>query len=100
MSKASKAMGLVPFFLSSLLSDWSLSQFFIMLLGGMVFWIPYWLAWYLSDGFEFILHGEWTATQDFYRSMESHFTPARCETWPAAPGFYRGMEPEGFGTYD
>lgn len=77
MSKASKFFGLIPFILSALLSDWHVGQFFAMLLGGMVFWLPYWIAWYLSDGFAFILHGEWRA----------------------GAGFYRGMGSDGFGTY-
>lgn len=77
MSKASKFLGLIPFILSVLLSDWSLGQFFVMLFVGVIFWIPYWLAWYLSDGFAFILYGEWTA----------------------GSGFYRGMGSDGFGTY-
>lgn len=77
MSKASKLLSLVPLIASGLLSDWSLSQFFVMLVGGMFFWIPYWIAWYLSDGFAFIVHGVWTA----------------------GAGFYRGMGADGFGTY-
>lgn len=77
MSKASKLLSLVPLVASGLFSDWTMSQFFAMLFGGMIFWIPYWIAWYLSDGFAAILHGEWTA----------------------GSGFYRGMGPDGFGTY-
>ncbi len=77
MSKVGKLLGLFPFFGAAFLSNWSLSQFFIMLIAGMIFWIPYWIAWYLSDGFAFILHGE----------------------WHAGAGFYRGMGSEGFGTY-
>ena len=36
---------------AALLSGGSLSDFFAMLLGGCIWWGPFWLAYWLSDGF-------------------------------------------------
>jgi len=46
------ALGLAPIGAAVLLSDFTLRSFAVMMFGGMIVWIPYWLAWWLSDGFE------------------------------------------------
>ncbi len=46
------ALGLAPIVAAVLLSDYTLHGFFVMMFGGMLIWIPYWLAWWLSDGFK------------------------------------------------
>lgn len=40
-----------PSFLSALLSGGVLSDFLVWQVGGLIFWIPYWLACWLSDEF-------------------------------------------------
>jgi len=52
MSKKRRLLGLLPIPLAWLLSDGTFIQFFHLMVGGSVFWIPYWLAWWLSDGFD------------------------------------------------
>ena len=51
ITRTGKLLALAPVAASFLLSDKTLASFGVMLVGGMVFWIPYWLAWWLSDGF-------------------------------------------------
>ncbi|MBO0501499.1 hypothetical protein J1C51_22265 [Chromobacterium haemolyticum] len=51
ISRPRKLLGLVPFAAAWLLSDKTASSFLVMLVGGLVIWVPYWLAWWLSDGF-------------------------------------------------
>jgi hypothetical protein len=52
MSKKRRLLGLLPIPLAWLLSDGTFSQFIALMIGGLVFWVPYWLAWWLSDGFD------------------------------------------------
>lgn len=51
MSRPRKLLALVPVVAAFLFSDKTLASFGVMLVGGMILWIPYWLAWWLSDGF-------------------------------------------------
>lgn len=51
ITRTGKLLALVPVAASFLLSDNTLASFGVMLGGGMVFWIPYWLAWWFGDGF-------------------------------------------------
>lgn len=51
ITRTGKLLALVPVVASFLLSDKTLASFGVMLGGGMILWIPYWLAWWLSDGF-------------------------------------------------
>jgi hypothetical protein len=46
------ALGLAPIAAAVLLCDFTLRSFAAMMFGGMIVWTPYWLAWWLSDGFE------------------------------------------------
>jgi hypothetical protein len=39
------ASGLAPIAAAALLSDFTLRSFAAMLFGGMIVWIPFWLAW-------------------------------------------------------
>ena len=45
------AMGLLPLVGAFLLSDKTTYGFAVMMVGGSFLWIPYWLAWWLTDGF-------------------------------------------------
>ena len=40
-----------PIPIAFLLSDHTLASFGMMMVGGSIFWIPYWLACWLSEGF-------------------------------------------------
>ena len=51
ISRPRKLLGLVPVVAAWVLSDKTASSFLAMLVGGLVVWVPYWLAWWLSDGF-------------------------------------------------
>lgn len=51
ISRPRKLLALAPIAAAWLLSDKTVSSFFVMLVGGLVIWVPYWLAWWLSDGF-------------------------------------------------
>lgn len=51
MSRPRKLLALAPLLAAFLFSDKTLASFSVMLVGGMILWIPYWLAWWLSDGF-------------------------------------------------
>lgn len=51
MTPRRKLLGLVPFAAAWLLSDKNVHDFLVMMVGGLVIWIPYWIAWWLSDGF-------------------------------------------------
>ena len=42
----------VPVVVSALVSRGDPAEFGMLLVGGIYFWIPYWLAWWLSDGFK------------------------------------------------
>ena len=46
MSKKRQLLALLPIPLAWLLSDGTLHQFIALMVGGLVFWIPYWLAWW------------------------------------------------------
>ena len=48
---------------AALLSGGSLGGFFDMLLGGCILWVPYWLAYWLSDGFT--TFGEYSGSPGF-----------------------------------
>lgn len=50
MTPRRKLLGLLPFLAAVLLSG-SDRECLVLLVAGMVFWIPYWLSWWLSDGF-------------------------------------------------
>jgi hypothetical protein len=45
------ALGLLPLVIAFLLSDKTIHGFSIMMVGGSFLWIPYWLAWWLTNGF-------------------------------------------------
>jgi hypothetical protein len=51
ISRPRRLLGLLPVAAAWLLSDATTASFVTMLTGGLVFWVPYWLAWWLSDGF-------------------------------------------------
>jgi len=61
-----------------------------MLVGGMIFWIPYWLAWWLSDGFNIVLR---PYQADYWEQDRAH---QRALNEPGM-GFRTG--PEGYGLY-
>jgi len=42
----------LPIGMSFVLGHGSPADFGVTLIGGLFLWIPYWLAWWLSDGFE------------------------------------------------
>lgn len=42
----------VPLAIAFLLCDKTLHGYGVMLVGGLFMWIPYWFAWWLSDGFK------------------------------------------------
>lgn len=46
-----KSLAALPVIYSILHSHNTIQGFLVMLFGGMFLWIPYWLAWWLSDGF-------------------------------------------------
>lgn len=46
-----KLFGLVFFVVVWLLFDKIVFSFFVMLVGGFVFWVLYWFVWWFSDGF-------------------------------------------------
>jgi len=48
---------------AAMLSGGSLGGFFDMLLGGCILWVPYWLAYWLSDGFT--TFGEYSGSPGF-----------------------------------
>ena len=51
MNRFQKFLFFAPVFAAFELCDKTLADFFKMMIGGLIFWIPYWLAWWLSDGF-------------------------------------------------
>lgn len=55
---------LAPIGLAFVLSDKTLAGFCVMLIGGLVLWIPYWFAWWLSDGFENTSEWSWANMPD------------------------------------
>ncbi|MGP8438175.1 hypothetical protein ACT2FY_09535 [Paraburkholderia fungorum] len=83
MSRPRKLLGLVPFAAAWLLSDKTASSFFVMLVGGFVFWVPYWLAWWLSDGFSSVSIGSAPFDDD----------PATAYRWGSQGyGYYQGNQ--------
>ena len=55
----------LPLPAAALLSGGSLGGFFDTLLGGCIWWVPYWLAWWLSDGFATVRIGSGPTDDDF-----------------------------------
>lgn len=55
------ALGFLPLLFAFLLSDQTTYGFAAMMVGGSFLWIPYWLAWWLTDGFR-LVHLEETDT--------------------------------------
>lgn len=51
MTQFRKALFFLPLLFAYLLCDNTLKSFIEMSIGGLILWIPYWLAWWLSDGF-------------------------------------------------
>lgn len=51
ISQPRKLLGLLPFVAAFLPSYKNILSFLQMFVGGLVLWVPYWLAWWLSDGF-------------------------------------------------
>ncbi|CAB1371181.1 conserved protein of unknown function (plasmid) [Denitratisoma oestradiolicum] len=62
-----------PIPIAFVLSDHSFSDFIKMLGGGLMFWIPYWLACWLSDGF-------WTFLQRPAAASRWAWTSTRART--------------------
>lgn len=56
MSRSRRLLALAPVVAAFAFSDKTLASFGMMLVGGLIFWIPYWLAWWLSDGFSIFTH--------------------------------------------
>jgi len=51
MSRYRRLAAALPLLFSALMSEGSWHGFVVAAFGGLVFWVPYWLAWWLSDGF-------------------------------------------------
>lgn len=85
MSPTRRFIFLAPLPVAFLLSDKSLPGLAIMLGAGLIFWIPYWLAWWLSDGFSVQIGGDPSVSQQ----------NARLE--PTASGLRAGSQ--GYGLY-
>ena len=65
ISRPRKLLALLPFLVAFWLSDTTVLSFFQMLVGGLVLWVPYWLAWWLSDGFATVRIGSGPMDDDF-----------------------------------
>lgn len=82
--------GLVPFELAFLLCDGTWAAYLRMLVGGLVFWIPYWAGWWLiffiaaRDGWEWAVYTRGFAWSGMTPEPVSHQ--------------YR-MGPQGYGLY-
>ena len=78
MTRFQKLLFFLPVAIAFELCDKSFFDFIKTIIGGFIFWVPYWLAWWLSDGF----------------SMKS----APCSNEDFEDGEYR-YGPDGFGFY-
>ena len=76
---------LLPIPLAYFMSDRTMANFFAMFIGGLVFWIPYWLALWLSDGFK--IHSAW------------YFDESRREKWITVPPLSYRNGPQGMGLF-
>ena len=65
ISRPRKLLALLPILVAFWLSDKTGLSFFQMLVGGLVLWVPYWLAWWLSDGFAIVRVGSAPMDDDF-----------------------------------
>lgn len=51
MNRFRKLLALIPVIIAFLVCDKTWTDFAAMMIGGLILWIPYWLAWWLSNGF-------------------------------------------------
>lgn len=96
ITRTGKLLALVPVAASFLLSDKTMASFGVMLVGGMVLWIPYLLAWWLSDGFS-IFTGPGSYETDgigFHHDSSAHLGDGM---YNQSTGYRTG--PQGFGLY-
>ncbi len=51
MTLFGKFLGFVPVITAFFMCDKTFSNFCIIMMEGMIVWVPYWLAWLLTNGF-------------------------------------------------
>jgi hypothetical protein len=56
--KFQRLLAFLPIPVAYIMSDGTLNNVLVMLISGLVFWIPYWLAWWLSDGFALVYRSD------------------------------------------
>lgn len=99
-----KSLAFLPIAAAFLISDKTLVSFGVMLVSGMFMWIPYWLAWWLSDGFITLrLNGGTEEEIRFHERVHNkHFDDSRnqqieYDSYNQRSGYRFG--PQGFGLY-
>ena len=94
MTRSRKLLALLPLIAAFFLSDKTLDSFGVAVVGGMFLWIPYWLAWWLSDGFVGFFDSYGVARSDDPRRVDDDAFPDRFNEYS---GFRAG--PHGAGHY-
>ena len=70
----------LPFGVAFVLGHASLADFGVTLVGGLFLWIPYWLAWWLSDGFAGM--SKWPSAGSMHlRSIANPYTGQAGAAW-------------------
>jgi hypothetical protein len=85
--------GLLPLAVAFLLSDKTIHGYAVMMVGGLFLWIPYWLVWWLTDGFRSVRYADQVPTarmsdQDDGEGIYWNFSEGHFQSHPG-PSTYR-----------